>query len=89
MGGRGIADAAAVLIEGEVTPVVQAIFDHPVPADEFCQSIHIGFRGQQTGNAIGDLFASGPVWEERFAFDGEDLSRVGEIDFFGLNGSTD
>lgn len=61
MGRDGVADATAVFIEREVSPVVESVFDTPVTADQLAQSVFIGFGGQQAGNAVDDLLALGPV----------------------------
>ena len=76
MCGGWVADAASVLVEGEVPAVVQAVLNGPVPADETSEFGLVGFRWQQAGDAVGDFVALGAIGKDDFAFNGKDLSGV-------------
>ena len=57
VGAGGVANAAAILVEGEVSPVVESVLDLPVVSDEAPQLGFLGLGGKKTGDAVGDLFA--------------------------------
>jgi hypothetical protein len=41
--GDRVADATTVFIEREVAPIVQAVLNTPMTADEFGESVFVGF----------------------------------------------
>jgi len=89
MGCNGVSNTTTILIEGEVSPVMQAVFDTPVPTDQLAQPRVVGFGWQQAGNAVGDLFALRSIREDGLTFDGKDLSGMGEVDLLGFNRPAD
>ncbi len=89
MSGNRISNATTILVECEVSSVVQAVFDFPVPANQLPQPGVVGFGWQQTGDAVGNLFALGSIGEDGLTLDGKDLSCVREVDLLGFNRPTD
>lgn len=85
MGGDGVADAASVFVECEVTAIVQAVFYRPVSTDELGKSFFIGLLGQEAGDAVCDFVSFGTIRQGDFALHGEDLSGVREVDLLGFN----
>ena len=85
MGGNGVADAAAVFIEGEVTTIVQAVLYRPVASDELCEPAFISLLGQETRETVSYFVSSRTVRQNDFALHSEDLSGVREVDLLGFN----
>ena len=76
----GLADAAAVLIEGDIANVVEAVFDGPMTAAEVEQAGGVGFAGDQAGDAVnGFAVRFGADQVGGVALDAEDLADVGEV----------
>lgn len=87
MGGNGVADAATIFVECEVSAVVQAVFYRPVTTDKLCEPFFVSFFGQEAGDAVCDFVSSSALRQSDFALHGEDLRSVGEVDLLGLNGA--
>ncbi len=79
---RGIAgsDLGSILIEGDITDIVEAVFDLPVSSVKFEQVFWAGPVRRQAGDAAGDLLGFLPAGEvSNLSSDAEDLSHAGEI----------
>lgn len=80
MSAGAAADAAAVLIEGDVTDPMQAVFDRPVAAVQFEQALRTGVLGFEAGDAV-DGFAGECSADAlgALALDRKDLGGMGEL----------
>ena len=81
MGSRATADAGAVLIEGHVADIVEAVFNAPMATARIEQALRISTLGFETGNPIdgfGGEFVADQV--RRFTANGANLFGVGEVD---------
>ena len=71
------ADLGAVLVEGDVTDPVQAVFHAPVAADPGRELGIGGLRGSQAGNRIDDF--GPPFLVVELAGAASDLDRLGSV----------
>ena len=74
------ANAAAVLVEGDVAHPVQAVFDGPMRTAQIQQAGRVGLLGGEAGDAVdgfGVLFLGEDLGG--LALDTEDLADVGEV----------
>lgn len=80
-GSVSCSDARGVLLEGEVSDVVQPVLNAPVIAVQGEYPGRVGLAGIQGGQAVGDFFGSLVVFEmANFAADRKNLLDVGKID---------
>ena len=75
-----LADLGAVLVEGPVADIMQAVFDRPVAADQLEQTFRRGLSRREAGDPIAHLLAPQRAGERAHAaLDPEGLLEVGEL----------
>ena len=73
--------AATVFVVVPIEDVVAAIFDRPMPPIHLKDTLGIGLFGGSAGDAVGDFMGVFPgLFVDRFPFDDEGLSDVGEVE---------
>jgi len=87
---RGVSDGATVLVLGAVPPVVLAVFDSPVAANQIPQTIGVGLLGpegrQGKSGLVGFLDHLAAAQGLDFAVDPQDLRRTGQTEGGGGDG---
>src|SRR5215212_6932468 len=84
-GGEGVGDGAgahlgAILLEGDVADVVEAVLDAPVSSSQSQERLGVGLLGRQAGDVVADLRLGGDDLAapdlEAMPLDGPDLAEV-------------